>query len=164
MLDRVVDFLAAVAGIILCALVAVICVDVAGRNFKLFTLSWSLESAQIALYCMTFLAAPWVLKNGGHIAVDLLIQNLSTAKAQRVGRFTSMIGAIVCGVLTYYAVRVFLDFLIDGQLVHGSMIYPRWLVYIPAPPTFFLMFLIFARWTIDPARMTDARLDKSEGL
>ncbi|HUT50548.1 MAG TPA: TRAP transporter small permease subunit [Alphaproteobacteria bacterium] len=164
MLDRVIDFLAVVAGVILCGLIALICADVTARNFKLFAIPWSLESAQIALYCMTFLAAPWVLKNGGHIAVDLLVQNLSGPKAQRVGRLTSMIGALVCGVLTYYAARVFLVFAIDGQTVQGAMIYPRWLVYIPAPPTFFLMFLIFARWTIDPARMTEARLDKSEGL
>jgi len=163
-LDRIVDFLAAVAGVILCALIVLICCDVAARNFKLFAIPWSLEGAQIALYCLTFLAAPWVLKVGGHIAVDLLVQNLEGAKALRVGRLTSAAGALVCAILTYYAVRVFLNFAIDGQEVHGALIYPRWLVYIPAPITFFLMFLIFARWTIDPARMIEARADESEGL
>lgn len=164
MLDRTVDFLAAVAGLILCALIGLICVDVFARNFKLFAIPWSLESAQIALYFMTFLAAPWVLKVGGHIAVDLLVQTLPEPKARRVGRLTNAIGAIVCGVLCYYSVRVFLVFALDGQLVHGAMIYPRWLVYIPAPPTFFLMFLIFARWVVDPPKLTETRLGKSEGL
>lgn len=164
MLDRIVDFLAVVSGLILCALIGLICVDVAARNFRLFAIPWSLESAQIALYCMTFLAAPWVLKAGGHIAVDLLVQNLSEPKARQVGRLTSAIGAVVCGVLSYYSVRVFLVFALDGQTVHGAMIYARWLVYIPAPVTFFLMFLIFARWVVDPSKMTEARLGKSDGL
>lgn len=164
MLDRIVDILAVVAGLILCALIGLICVDVAARNFRLFAIPWSLESAQIALYCMTFLAAPWVLKVGGHIAVDLLVQNLSAPRARRVGRVINAIGAMVCGVLCYYSVRVFLTFALDGQLVHGALIYPRWLVYIPAPPTFFLMFAIFVRWVIDPSKVTEARLGQSEGL
>ena len=164
MLGRVVDSLAVLAGIILCALIVLICVDVAARNFKLFAIPWSLEGAQIALYCMTFLAAPWVLKLGGHIAVDLLVQNIKPERARKLGRITSAIGAIVCAILTYYSVRVFLAFAIDGQHIHGALIYPRWLVYIPAPLTFFLMFLIFASWTIDPSKMAEVRKDESEGL
>ncbi len=164
MLDRIVDILAAVAGAILCALIGLIVVDVAARNFKLFAIPWSLESAQIALYLMTYLAAPWVLKTGGHIAVDLLAQSLSEPGARRLGRLTNAIGAVVCGTLCYYSVRVLLTFLLDGQLVYGAMIYPRWLVYVSAPLTFFLMFLIFARWVIDPSKMAEGRPGASEGL
>ena len=164
MFDRIVDYLAALAGLVLCALIVLVSVDVAARNFRLFAIPWSLEIAQISLYFMTFLAAPWVLKVGGHIAVDLLVQTLSKPRARAVGRLTNAIGAAVCGVLFYYSVRVFLDFAIDGQTVHGAMIYPRWLVYIPAPITFFLMFVIFARWVVDPSKATEARLGESEGL
>jgi len=163
-LDRIVDFLAAVAGAILCALIALICIDVAARNFKLFAIPWGLEAAQYALYAMTYIASPWVLRTGGHISVDLLVQNLPEHRARVVGRATSIAGALVCAILFYYSMRVIIAFIGDAQLVHGALIFPKWWVYIPAPVTFLLMFLIFGRWVIDPAKLTAALAGKSDGL
>jgi TRAP-type C4-dicarboxylate transport system permease small subunit len=163
-LDRVVDFLAGVAGVVLCALIALICVDVTARNFRLFPIPWSLEVAQYALYAMTYIAAPWVLKIGGHISVDLLVQNLPESRARTIGRFTSIAGGLVSAVLFYYSVRVIISFILQEQLVHGALIFPKWWVYIPAPVTFLLMFLIFLRWAIDPSRMLAASADKADGL
>ena len=164
MLDRAVDFLAALAAVLLCGLIALICVDVVARNFRLFAIPWSLEVAQYALYAMTFIGAPWVLKNAGHISVDLLVQNLTGRRALMMGRMTSIAGALVCAILAYYSVRVIISFILQNQFVHGALIFPSWWVYIPAPITFVLMFLIFLRWAIDPSRLLETTAAKSDGL
>lgn len=164
MLNRVIDFLAVIAGILLCALIALICVDVVVRNFKLFSIPWSLEVAQFMLYGMTFLAAPWVLKSGGHISVDLLVQKLSARQTRIVGRVTSLAGTFVSAILLYYSVRVILSFIAQEQLVYGALIFPKWWVYAPAPITFALMLLIFLRWMIFPETLAEANANRSDGL
>jgi TRAP-type C4-dicarboxylate transport system permease small subunit len=73
-LDRLVDALAVVAGALLCALVLLISVDVAARSFKLFATPWTLDIAQYMLYAITFLGAPWVLREDGHIAIEVFIE------------------------------------------------------------------------------------------
>ena len=65
-LDRLVEALALVAGALLCALVVLVCLDVAARTFKLFAMPWSLDVSEYALYAITFLGAPWVLRENGH--------------------------------------------------------------------------------------------------
>ena len=164
MINRVVDSLAAVAGVILCALILLICVEVFLRALGLLSIPWSLEVAQLMLYGITFLAAPWVLRTGGHISVDLVINVLSERRALVLGRFTSAAGAVVAAVLLYYSIKVIAKFIAEEQLVYGALVFPKWWVYAPAPITFALMLLIFLRWTIFPATMAEAHAIKSDGL
>ena len=51
-------------------------------------LAWSNEMSEHMLYCMTMLAAPWLLRQGQHIRVDILLRALPRAAGLvlRVGR------------------------------------------------------------------------------
>ncbi|MGI0029360.1 MAG: TRAP transporter small permease subunit, partial [Nitrososphaera sp.] len=64
-LDRLIDALVLVAGALLCALVFLILVDVMARYLRWFSLAWGLEASEYMLYAITFLGAPWVLREQG---------------------------------------------------------------------------------------------------
>ena len=164
MLDRIVNLLAVVAGILLCALIAPISVDVLARNLKLFPIRWSLEVAELMLYGITFFGAPWVLKTGGHISIDLLVGRLPPRLAQGLARLTNVIGAIVSAILLYYWIQVVLRFMEQKQEAYGALIFPKWWVYAPTLPTFFLMLLIFLRWSLWPSTLAETARRDSDGF
>jgi TRAP-type C4-dicarboxylate transport system permease small subunit len=143
-LDRLVDALAFVAGALLCALVAVVCLDVAARTFKLFATPWALDVSEYLLYAITFLGAPWVLRENGHIAIELVVERLPPRARAAAVRATDTLGVLVCAVLLYYACRVLWRSYAAGNLVYETFVFPEWYLYCLAPPTFLILLLQYA--------------------
>lgn len=74
---------------------------------------------------ITFLGAAWVLRRDGHVAVDIVTANLRP-QAQRVVMFvSSLIGAAVCFVLTYFATSAVMLSLQRGVIVAAELEIPR---------------------------------------
>ncbi|MEX2151075.1 MAG: TRAP transporter small permease [Steroidobacteraceae bacterium] len=143
-LDRLIDALALVAGALLCALVALVCMDVAARSLKLFATPWTLDISEYALYAITFLGAPWVLRENGHIAIELVVERLPPRGRAAARRASDALGALVCAVLLYYASRTFWRSYASGNLVYETFVFPEWYLYCLAPPVFLLLLLLFA--------------------
>lgn len=154
--DHLINLLAIVAGFLICAVVVLICVDVLSRNTGALNMPWSLEVAQYAMLLITFLGAPWVLREQGHIVVDLLLQNLSPEKRMKVDRVGHVVCAIVCAALTYVAFRVLLRSYQSGVTKQESFVFPEWWLMSVAPPVFLMLMVIFIRWIFNPpARPAD---------
>jgi len=70
--------LALVACSVLFLMTAMICADVLLRNVRLVPgldgLAWSNEVSEYALYLVTMLTAPWLLRQGRHIRVDVVLR------------------------------------------------------------------------------------------
>ena len=101
-LDRLIDLLAWAAGLLLLLLVMVVCADVFSRGTGLFSMPWSLDVSEAALYLMTFLAAPWVFRENGHIAIELFVERLGLAGRRLAGWLANGCGILVCALLLYY--------------------------------------------------------------
>lgn len=149
--DRLIDALAFIAGLTLCALTVLICVDVFARYFRLFAMPWSLDIAEFALLLVTFFGAPWVLRDNGHIAIDILVDRLSGPARHRVTLLSHGVGAAVCGVLLVFSTRAWWSSFSQGTTVHETFVYPEWVLFIIPPPVFLMMIVIFIRWLIRPA-------------
>lgn len=161
MIDRAINALAVIAGILLCVLTALICVDVASRSLKLFTIDWTLEASEYLLYGITFLTAPWVLRTGGHISIDLLVGRLGRTAARRVSWCANLLGAVICLVMLYYSLKVLVASYAAKTLVYKALVFPEWLQFTVPPVTFVLMLVVFLRWLRHPA---EAAQDSSAGL
>jgi TRAP-type C4-dicarboxylate transport system permease small subunit len=144
-LDLLIDALAIIAGALLCALVAVILVDVVARYLRWFSLAWGLEASEYMLYAITFLGAPWVLRERGHIAIELVVERLSGRARRLAARAVDALGALVCAVLFVFACVVLWRSYESGTMVHKSFVFPEWLVYVGMPPVFLLLVVIYLR-------------------
>jgi Tripartite ATP-independent periplasmic transporters, DctQ component len=73
-----IEGLALLASLALLAMVAIICADVLTRNVALpgmpSGVAWSNEVSELLLYAITLLAAPWLLREGRHIRVDIVLR------------------------------------------------------------------------------------------
>jgi TRAP-type C4-dicarboxylate transport system permease small subunit len=144
-LDRLVDALALVAGVLLCALAALVCMDVTVRTFKLFPTPWTLDIAQYMLYAITFLGAPWVLREDGHIAIEIFVERLPPGARRWVARCSDTLGAVVCALLVYYSARALWRSYTANNLVYQTFVFPEWYLYCLAPPVFLILLLLFLR-------------------
>jgi TRAP-type C4-dicarboxylate transport system permease small subunit len=143
--DRLVDVLAIVAGILMVFLTALICLDVLARYFRLFAMPWSLEVAKYCLYGITFFGAPWVLRDGGHITIDLFVVGLASRTREKVLKLTNALGAVICLVLTFYACRIIYASWSQNVMINETFVFPEWYLFILAPFTFLILFLTFLR-------------------
>jgi C4-dicarboxylate transporter DctQ subunit len=96
LLNRIINVCAAAAGILICGLVVLIVADITSRNFLLFAMPWSFDVAEYSLFFITFLGAPWVLREEGHITVDILVARLSPSNQIYMARVANAIGGLVC--------------------------------------------------------------------
>ena len=75
---RLLDALAAAGFALLLAMMLVIVGDVALRNIPVpgmpQGLAWSNEVSELMLYLITMCVAPWLLRRGQHIRVDIVLQ------------------------------------------------------------------------------------------
>ena len=155
--DALIDALAIAAAALLCALVALILVDVAARYLRLFSIPWSFEATEYMLYAITFLGAPWVLREEGHIAIELVVERLAPRPRRAVRFVADLLGASVCVVLLVFACRVAWRSYASGTLVHKSFIFPEWWVYAGMPPVLLILLGVYLRWLARPTQHAGTR-------
>jgi TRAP-type C4-dicarboxylate transport system permease small subunit len=143
--DVLIDALAIVAGALIVLLTALVVVDVAARSLRVFTLPWSLEATEYMLYAVTFLGAPWVLRERGHIAIELVVERLPARGRAFVERLAEWAGAAVCAVLFFYACRVVWQSYASGIMVQKSFAFPEWVAYAGIPPVMLVLVGIYLR-------------------
>ena len=91
---------------ILMAMMVIIVADVALRNIAVpglpRGLAWSNEISELFLYLITMCVAPWLLRQGQHIRVDILLQALPP----RLAWYFEWIGDVI-GLTAVHVNRVF---------------------------------------------------------
>ena len=76
--ERLLDALMLVACLLLLVMTVMIGADVVSRNVGAGGVAVSNEFSEDILYLMTLLAAPWLLRQGQHIRVDIILRVLPT--------------------------------------------------------------------------------------
>ncbi len=127
--DGVFNLLAVIAALCIALIAILVCTDVILRNAGFPTLPWQIEVSEYAQFVATFLGAPWVLKMGGHVRVDVLLTNLKPAKAFFLEIVADVLGLIASGFLFAYGLyTVYLTWR-DNQLQIKMLIVPEWWIY-----------------------------------
>jgi TRAP-type C4-dicarboxylate transport system permease small subunit len=123
-----------------CALVAVmvvvICADVFVRNLRIGNLSWANEVAEYTLYLSTFLAAPWLLRQGAHVRMDLVLKVLPPATAWRLEVVADVIAVLTCAALTIACAKAAIASAQQGSLIFKILVFPEWWLITPASALF----------------------------
>ena len=134
--------LVATCGLLL-AMTFLIGLDVFLRNVGLGGIPPSNELSEHALYLMTILAAPALLRRGQHIRIDIVLRMLPL----RIGWLLEWVGDVVgfvCSVLfVAFAVEVMLASFAAGSLSIKTLVIPEWWIYVPMPFCFLMLAVEF---------------------
>ena len=131
--SRLLEFFCTVFALALGVLIALMCVDIAIRNFRLGSLPWLIELTEYAMYAGTFLAAPWVLRQGAHVRVDAVLTAVPKKLAVRMEQFVDVIGFAIARVLLYYGADAVLDAWNSDLVARKTWNFDEWLLLLPIP-------------------------------
>ncbi|MBR1216093.1 TRAP transporter small permease [Bradyrhizobium sp. JYMT SZCCT0180] len=137
--------LVSLACVLLFGMMLAICVDVFLRNVAVpgmprgFALASDLSES--AIYLMTLLVAPYLLRSGRHIRIDLLLHMVPA----RIGWLMELLAA--CAMLVCCLAIVWYGFIVtarsagsDAMLIK-TVVYPEWWSLAPLPCVFVLLSL-----------------------
>jgi C4-dicarboxylate transporter DctQ subunit len=119
--DHVIDFMAALAGILLVVAVLTICIEIIMRYFFHKPQVWSEELCEYILFTLAFLGAPWLLKKGGHVSVDIITERLSPRVRGYLGLFACGIGVLISAVVTWFSIVAAWDCYVTGVVVTKTL-------------------------------------------
>ncbi len=122
-----------------------VCIDVVMRYFFNSPSGWILQISEYILLYIPFLTAAFVLKEEGHIKVDIIL-NIVTERTEAIlNTVTSILGAGVLLILTYYGTIVTYDFYVRNVPTLKYLKIPEFLVIMVIPVGCFLFALQFIR-------------------
>ncbi len=133
---RMLTGLALLACALVALMVAVICADVLVRNARLGSLPWATEVAEYTLYLSTFLAAPWLLRQGAHVRMDIVLKTLPPGAAWALELLTDAIAVATCAALTLASAKAAMASAAQGSLVFKIFVFPEWWLITPASVMF----------------------------
>lgn len=92
---------------------------------------WVNDVVEYIVLGATFLGAAYVLKEESHIEVDLVVNRVDKKTRFLMKIITSLIGASVCLIMTWYGMVTVWDNYQRGTNVYKSMDFPKYIVLLP---------------------------------
>lgn len=147
---RLLDAMMIAACLLLLFMTLLIGADVGLRNAARSGISWSNEVSEYLLYVMTLLAAPWLLRQGQHIRVDIVLRVLPV----RVGWVLEWVGDLLglgCSLyFVWYGWKVLAASYSSGAISIKTLVMPEWWIMVPMPLAFIAVSIefVFRMWRL----------------
>jgi TRAP-type C4-dicarboxylate transport system permease small subunit len=137
---KLLEVFALVACVLVLGMTLMICADVLLRNVRVIPgvagLAWSNEISEAMLYLVTLLTAPWLLRRGQHIRVDVVLR----AVPDRIGWIFEWIvdglALACCLVIAYSSARAALASFKAGSVSIKTLVTPEWWLLSALPVAF----------------------------
>jgi TRAP-type C4-dicarboxylate transport system permease small subunit len=140
---RLLEVLAALGCALVFLMMLVICVDVLLRNVALLPsmrgLGWANDLTEASLYLTTMLAAPWLLRRGQHIRVDIVLRAIPKRPAWYCEWIADFVALACCLVMVAYGTRMTWASFKSGAMTIKTLVTPEWWLLAPLPAAFTLL-------------------------
>jgi TRAP-type C4-dicarboxylate transport system permease small subunit len=140
---RALEVLALLGAALILAMTLMICADVLLRNLRIIPgvvgLEWSNELSEGMLYLITMLTAPWLLRRGQHIRVDIVLRAVPKPVGWCFEWIADALGLLCCAAIAYYAARAALASYQAGSMSIKTLVTPEWWLLSALPISFLLL-------------------------
>ncbi len=144
--DAVLYGMAWCAGFLIAAMMVVITVDVVLRNLGFQSWAHFFTFTEYALLVVPCLGAPWLVREKGHIYVEILLMHLQPRPRRWLTRGIGLACIGICLVIAWYGFEVTLTDFLRAERDVRSFDMPRWLVVGWIPLSFLMMAIEFGRF------------------
>jgi TRAP-type C4-dicarboxylate transport system permease small subunit len=131
--DRLLQASGVLVAIVLFVIAMLMCLDIGVRAFNLGALPWVIEVAEYLMYACTFIGAPWALRQGAHVRVDIFVSGLPPRGARFVDRVVDIIGLTISLILLVYGVLAVIDAWRGDMRAFKTWTYPEWVLLLAVP-------------------------------
>ncbi|PID01770.1 hypothetical protein CSV67_11890 [Sporosarcina sp. P2] len=143
--DSVINFMAILGRVVIIIISLLIIVDIVSLKFFSNQFSWILEVSEYLLVFLTFLGVAWLLREDGHIKLDLLLNRLSEKNRTRMEIVNSCIGAIISLIITVYGFLATWNLYMRDIKTETILEIPRSMLIVIIPVSFLFVFVQFIR-------------------
>jgi C4-dicarboxylate transporter DctQ subunit len=146
--DAILYGMAWLAGLLMAAMMLVIFVDVVLRNLGYQSSAHFFTFTEYALLAVPCLGAPWLVREKGHIYVEILLMALAPRWRARLTWAIGVVCMVVCAIHAWYGGAVTLNDFLQNEKDVRSLDMPRWMVVGFIPLSFAMMALEFLRFLV----------------
>lgn len=161
LLIRLHDFLilamAVASGAILLWLMIAVIASVAMRNAGVQPWAWLFLSTEYGLLYLTMLGAPWLVREKGHVHIDIVVAALPDGARDVASRVVAAACVAVCAALAWKGVDLVSSNIERNDFDVRAYFTPRWLLTISLPVSFGFMAVEFARFVVSREAMHEGR-------
>jgi len=144
--DRVLNYLAGAGATLIFGMMLIVSLEVVMRYILHRPQIWVVEVGEYILVWLTFLGAAWILRDEGHVKVDILYDRVSPKLQALFGIVSSLLGMFVCLIFFLYGSRVVWDMFKSWELDPRSQIgMPKGPLLIIIPLCSLPLFIQFAK-------------------
>jgi len=146
--DLLVVALAVVAGAILPTFMLIIVYQVIWRNLGIQPSAHLFTFTEYGLLFITMLGAPWLVRERGHVYIEIVTAWLPERLRVLVSRIVSGLCVVISLVLAVKGTDIALQNFGSGEMDVRSLYFPRWILISVIPLGFALTAVEFARFTV----------------
>lgn len=174
---RLLDLLGVLVGLVLGAIAVLICLDIFARSgpdllnwlgitkgMRPSALAWVTELTEYLMYGAAFIGAPWALRKGAHVRVDVFISGLPQTGARILDHIIDAVGFAISILLLVYGCLAVLDAWETDLVARKTWNFEEWILLLPIPISGLLLAIEFVlrffrltgadRDTVDPIKKT----------
>jgi TRAP-type C4-dicarboxylate transport system permease small subunit len=140
---RLLDALAITAALILLAMVVIVTADIVLRNIMGAGFAWANEVSEYSLYLMTLLTAPWLLRRGQHVRLDVILTLVPARVAWLMEALGDVLGFAVSLTMIRYGLAMTFDSARLGAITIKNLVFAEWWLLAPLPAIFALLAIEF---------------------
>jgi TRAP-type C4-dicarboxylate transport system permease small subunit len=132
-----------IAALLVFLMTALIVADVVLRNRFNITIPASVELTEYAMFFASAFAAPWLLRRGQHIRIDIVVARVRPSAGWVMEILCDLIGLALSLLMSWYSVAMVLRSWRGDTLIVKNLIFPEWYVLWPLPVMFVLLAIEF---------------------
>jgi C4-dicarboxylate transporter DctQ subunit len=151
--DSIVVGLAILAGGMLVWLMVAIIVSVLQRNLGMQPAAWLFVSTEYAMFYLTLIGAPWLVRHRGHVYIEIVTAALPAAALNIFSRLVCLLCVVVCAVMAYKGAELVGLNVTRKDFDVRAYFFPTWILSIAFPVSFGLMAIEFMRFVVGPTTM-----------
>ena len=144
--DAVLYSMAWLAAFLIAAMMVIITLDVLLRNLGYQSSAHFFTFTEYALLIVPCMGAPWLVREKGHIYVEILLMHLKPRARRWLTRFIGLACIAVCLVIAWYGFGVTIGDFVGNEKDVRSFDMPRWMIVGWIPLSFLMMAIEFARF------------------
>ena len=137
---RLLEVFALAACALIFGMMLMICADVFLRNVRIVPgmvgVEWANEISEGMLYLIALLTAPWLMRKGQHVRVDVLLRALPKRLGWGLEWLVDALAMACCAIIAYYGVRAALGSWQAGSLSIKTLVTPEWWLLSVLPVAF----------------------------
>ena len=127
--DWLTNFFAFLAGVLVIAMMLLISYEVVMRYFLHRAPAWAIEVSEHMVFVLAFLGAAWLLKQGGHVRIEIVTSRLNPKAGALLNVATSALGVLIWLAIAWYAGETTWDHFQRGILIYKALSFPKFILF-----------------------------------